>query len=173
MISVMDFGAKPALAPYKDAYLAFLKAQLLQQQSLGRQVILVSFSQAEGDEKGIADLLSLLPENSKKHIDTLLYNGENWRQICHCISAAGCLIASRFHSVVLGLCYGVPTVAISYSNKTYQLLQDLNLAESAILPEQLVSYTDAPVIEPVDVTALKEAAAAHFAALDQFLNKEG
>lgn len=170
VISVMDFGAKPALAPYKDAYLAFLERQVLQQQELGRRVILVSFSRAEGDENGIRDLLDTLPEENRMAVETLLYDGQNWKEICGQISAAACLVASRFHSVVLGLCYGVPTVAISYSNKTSQLLKDLGLADRAILPEQLQDMTDVAVIDQVDVAPLKEAAERHFAKLDQFLN---
>ena len=42
-ISVMDFGTKKALQPYRDAYLHFLKEQVLEQQAMGRQVVLVSF----------------------------------------------------------------------------------------------------------------------------------
>lgn len=169
VISVMDFGAKPTLAAYKEDYLTFLKGQVLAQQALSRKVILVSFSQAEGDEKGIRELMERLPEDSRQKAETLYYNGTNWREICKTISGASMLIATRFHSVVLGLCYGVPTVAISYSNKTTQLLKDLKLEQAAILPEQLCNTHAVSIIESVDVSKLKEDAAFHFAALDAFL----
>jgi colanic acid/amylovoran biosynthesis protein len=168
-ISVMDFGAKKALQPYRDAYLHFLKEQVLEQQAMGRQVVLVSFCKVEGDETGIRDLLAILPQSSRTGVQTLCYDGTNWKTICQQISACACLIATRFHSVVLGLSYAVPTVAISYSNKTLQLLKDLGHEADAILPEQLSSLDTPSPITNVCVESLKQAAQRHFEKLDQFL----
>lgn len=171
LISVMDFAEKPALKPYKEAYLTFLTKQILQQQELGRQVVLVSFSKAEGDERAIAELLERLP--AKETVETLCYDGYNWQQVCKKISSAACLVATRFHSMVLGLSYGVPTIAISYSNKTLQVLQDLEVAHKAILPEQLETLDASQVsaITDVCIDCLKESAQKHFEKLDQFLEK--
>lgn len=171
LISVMDFGRKPSLAAYKEDYLQFLKKQVLHQQALGRQVVLVSFSQAEGDEAAISQLLEYLPHQSKEAVETLCYDGANWKAVCEKISAAACLIATRFHSMVLGLSYGVPTIAISYSNKTLQVLQDLEVAHKAILPEQLNGLEEEQISPIADVCTdcLKESAEKHFEKLDQFL----
>lgn len=171
LISVMDLGRKPSIAAYKEDYLQFLKKQILSQQAQGRRVVLVSFSQAEGDEAAISQLLEYLPDQSKEAVETLCYDGTNWKAVCEKISAAACLIATRFHSMVLGLSYGVPTIAISYSNKTFQVLQDLGAAHKAILPEQLKDLEDAQISPITDICTdcLKESAEAHFEKLDQFL----
>ena len=162
VISVMDFAAKAALAPYEKDYLGFLRRTIRKQLELGRKVILLSFCKFEGDENTMQTLLREYPQCC-----ALGYDGTNYTEICRCIGAAGCLIASRFHSMVLGLAYGVPTVPISYSNKTMQLLQDLGCAELAITPEMLSGAQADRPIAPMDLAPWIEKAQLHFAKLDQ------
>ena len=163
VISVMDFGENPALAPYAQDYLAFLGRNIQQQLDLGRKVILLSFCQFEGDERTIGLLQKQYPQ-----VSTLSYDGTNYAQICQTIGSAACMVASRFHSMVLGLAYGVPTIAISYSNKTKQLLQDLGYGEYAITPEMLAD-AQPKVIPSLDMTHWAQLGESHFQALDQLL----
>ncbi len=170
VISLMDFEAKEDLAPYAADYFRFLTDTVRQQQALGRQVILVSFCQFEGDERAIDRFLSQCPHELKRGISTLCYTGGNHVQVCSSIASAALLIASRFHSMVLGLAYGVPTVPISYSNKTLQLLQDLGLEDYAITPSMLATGQVKP-IAPTDMTSWAEKAQLHFQILDKTLNE--
>ena len=161
VISVMDFASHASLAPYAEDYFCFLRRVIDQQTQQGRKVILLSFCAHEGDERAIERLLSQCPQE----VHRLCYDGRNYAQICSCISSASCLIASRFHSVVLGLAYGVPTVPISYSNKTLQLLQDLG--QEAICPDMLAATTQLHPIPALDMTPWVAKAQLHFAALDE------
>ena len=163
VISVMDFGANPALAPYEKDYLGFLGRNIQQQLDMGRQVILLSFCQFEGDEVTIRALQGQYPQ-----VTALPYDGTNYAQVCQTIGSAACMIASRFHSMVLGLSYGVPTIAISYSNKTKQLLQDLGYGEHAITPEMLAD-AQPKVIPSLDMTHWAQLGESHFQVLDQLL----
>lgn len=168
VISIMDFSAKPALAPFADAYYHFLLDVATQQQKIGRKIRLISFCKWEGDERAIETFLSLCPPQLRTHIQVECYNGQNWQQICERISAASFLIASRFHSMILGMVYGVPTVPISYSNKTMQVLSDLDREHFAITP-QMLSTTAADQLQPMEDTDISECvlhASNHFLALD-------
>ena len=170
VISLMDFSANPALANYAQDYFRFMQDMISHQQSLGRKVILVSFCQWEGDRRAIEQLLRQLPQT--QNLSTLYYDGKNAHAICQAISASACVVASRFHSMVLGLAYGIPTIAISYSNKTRQLLADLGKDSFAIAPEALKNTCarDARPITDVDLDRCKAQAQSHFAALDDLLN---
>lgn len=168
VISLMDFAAKEALAPYTQDYYDFLIKTVRQQVQLGRNIILVSFCRFEGDESATGQFLSRCPQELHPHISVLHYDGKNWKQVCHCISSAACLVASRFHSVVLGLAYGVPTIPISYSNKTLQLLQDLGLQDAAITP-QLLAQAQPQAVIAENLSQLQAGAEAHFAILDHIL----
>lgn len=171
VISLIDFSAKPALRAYEEDYLNFLQRQITYQQKLDREVVLVSFCRWEGDENAIEKLLARCSREQKKAIRCLFYDGQNWRQICRCISAAACVVATRFHGMVLGLVYGVPTIPISYSNKTVQLLKDMDRADSAILPEQLASL-DPEHLQPVtdiDIAYWQSQGEKHFEKLDALL----
>jgi colanic acid/amylovoran biosynthesis protein len=124
----------------------------------------------EGDENAIGQFLKKCPPELAKDVSALYYDGSNYQQLCSCISSAACLVATRFHSLVLGLAYNIPTIPICYSNKALQLLQDLGLEAAAIIPAQLAQA------EPTPVTAsgldrLEAAAEQHFTELDKRLNE--
>lgn len=171
VISPIDFSAKPALAAYEEDYLSFLQRQVAYQQSLGREVVLVSFCRWEGDENATQKLLERCTAEQKKNIRCLFYDGQNWKQICACISSAACVVATRFHSMVLGLVYGVPTIPISYSNKTVQLLKDMDRANCAVLPQQLASLQPEQTkpVTDIDIAYWQAQGEKHFERLDQLL----
>lgn len=170
VIAPIDFGAKPALAPYKEDYLTFLKDQILEQQALGRRVKLMSFCRWEGDENAIRELLALCPEEARAQIDTIFYDGQNWQMLCAVIGSAAQVIATRFHSMVLALAYAVPTLVISYSNKTRQLLEDMDRGDCAIMPQQLKAPESIRLVTDIDVDYWQTQAEKHFEKLDELLN---
>ena len=171
IISLMDFSSRPELAPYARDYYRFLTDMALYQQSMGRKVQLVSFCRWEGDERAVEEFFRCCPEEAKENISVLCYNGHNWKEICQSISGAEYVVASRFHSMVLGLAYGVPTVAISYSNKTAQLLADMGHKDAVITPQQLkdLKAPEVTAVRETDISQWKAGAQTHFAQLDRLL----
>lgn len=171
VISPIDFGAKPDLAPYKKAYLNFLRDRILEQQALGRQVILMSFCRWEGDEKAIRDLKAICEPAVRERLKTVCYDGHNWQGICNTIATASWMISTRFHAMVLGLVYKVPTVVISYSNKIRQLLKDMDREHCAIIPKALSDYSADKIcpVTDIDVDHWQAQAELHFQKLDALL----
>jgi polysaccharide pyruvyl transferase WcaK-like protein len=79
------------------------------------------------DESAIADLLRHLNDRSRSvptdqmHIPAIT----TWRSLVGSLLDVDFLIASRLHSVILGLVAGTPTVAISFEPKVEWVMQDL------------------------------------------------
>lgn len=170
IIAPIDFSAKPSLAPYKQHYLDFLTQQILEQQAMGRRVKLMSFCRWEGDENAIGELLEQCPDQARTQIDTIFYDGQNWQDLCAAIGASSYVIATRFHSMVLALAYGVPTAVISYSNKTRQLLEDMDRGHCAIAPSALKNITQIIPVTDIDIAHWQAQAEKHFEKLDELLN---
>ena len=91
----------------------------------GFSIILVSFCEAEGDEKAISKIMDLMHSN-KKRISILKYYGNNEEEVLRGLSESEYIIASRFHAVVLGIAAGKPVFPMIYSDKTLHLLKDID-----------------------------------------------
>lgn len=85
------------------------------------EVILMSLCENEGD----LNVAKKIAKNSKSKIKIINYDG-NIAEILTYIKNADYLIGARFHSIVMSLVYGIPCLPISYSNKTDNLLKDIN-----------------------------------------------
>ena len=160
------------LGPHYGDYLAFLKEQVLDQVAQGRQVILASFCRFEGDEAAVEELARMCKPEVGEKLQTLYYDGNNYVDICRSIASAAYVVATRFHSMVLALAYGVPVTVISYSNKTRQLLKDMGKDDCDIQPHMLSQFLgkQPPQITGIDPDYWEAEAEKHFQELDKILN---
>jgi colanic acid/amylovoran biosynthesis protein len=78
------------------------------------------------------------------------------------ISICSKFIASRFHAVIIGFKFKIPTIPISYNVKTENLLKDLSLSESVLLVKDINKIKNFNFINPDEkivesvITASKE-----------------
>lgn len=85
-------------------------------------VILMSFCKYEGDTDVINRIYSRL--NSNNHVKIFEYS-HDIESAVQVIADSEKVIASRFHSCVLGLLFGCEVLPIAYSDKTMNLIQDI------------------------------------------------
>lgn len=104
-----------------DEYIAKNLEVIKYYNSKDLEVILMSLCENEGD----LNIAKKIAKNSKSKIKIINYDG-NIAEILTYIKNADYLIGARFHSIVMSLVYGVPCLPISYSNKTDNLLKDIN-----------------------------------------------
>lgn len=103
----------------------------------GHSIRLVSFSKVLCDEDAALEVLQRCPGHIRNSVQLLFYRGGNLQKVLDTIRNAHCLIASRFHAMVLGLSFGVPVLPVPYSPKTTNVLADLNCQQYGISSEQL------------------------------------
>ena len=174
IISVMDFSERDNLKPYANDYEKFLIHNIEKQLSKRRKVVLTSFCKYEGDENAINRIMDICNKKQYKGISAHYYNGINWRETLEIISESSCIIASRFHGMILGLTYGIPRLPIIYNEKCKKILNDIECSEFGVDLENLKEFDkkEFEFIPQQDLTMLKQKAELQFFELDKVLCKE-
>ena len=88
------------------------------------KVVLTSFCEREGDGIGIRELLNRV---ASSYVTTCYYDGD-MDKILSLFANSSFVIASRFHSFILGILFGKPVFPIAYNCKTENYLYDLNFS---------------------------------------------
>ena len=121
IISVIDVTKKVQKQEHAEMYYKRMAecADFLQEQ--GQKVVLFSFCEGEGDMAAIAEVQSYMSET--KNVEVL--NHKNIKESLDCIRNCKGLITARFHGMVLGINYGKEVYPVIYSDKTTQVLRDI------------------------------------------------
>ena len=138
------------------------------------EIILASFCEEEGDLLAAKKIKNYL--NDSSNIVVLNYDGQNRKEFIDIMSESSYIIATRFHAMILGMVAKIPVYPIIYSDKTKNVLKDINfkgkyadLRESKTLTYE--SAKDNLMINyVVDINKLKKNASQHFMKLDKYLN---
>lgn len=126
VISVLDLaprGGKYSIRQYQTGYEANLAAlsDLLVEQ--GYRVELVSFCQLQGDEAAAQRIQQAMQHGSSPNVTILSYQ-EQLEPVLEAFAKADRVVATRFHSIVLGWLYNKPVLPVVYDLKCTQLLED-------------------------------------------------
>lgn len=121
-VNIRSVNKWPSLKPNKTKYLNKTKDIIEYYQKLGYEIKLLSFCGSYGDNDITDELYSML--GNKQSVERLYYKG-NLDECILAISSAEYILATRFHSIVLGLIYGAKTIPVSYSIKAENMLKTL------------------------------------------------
>lgn len=177
-VSVIDCGGRDpssALDEFQEAYIQHMSELLQQYLSNGHTLVLCSFCENEGDMRGIHRILNRMGRTADSEIQILPYTGTNDKDVIGAIAASECVIATRFHAMVLGLKAGKPVLPIIYSDKTLRVLEDLGFRGNLVDCRKEASWaniTDSSGWihpEQLSLEQLESDAQAHFLKLDQLL----
>lgn len=122
VISVMDIARHTTDKDVITAYYRLLKKSIDMMQKSGTHVTLLSLCEREGDTTAVQKLLQMV--ESPDSIDTYVYRG-NLAETLRLFNNATFVIATRFHSMIVGFAFGKPVYPIAYSCKMKHYLQDL------------------------------------------------
>lgn len=128
-ISVIDCESKTeepnALAHYAENYRETVLELIRYYTALQYHIVLASFCAAEKDDDAIQKIMECLQEEQRSHVRTLGYHGTNAEELLRELCASEIVVGTRFHAVVLGIAAGKKVLPIIYSDKTKNLLNDL------------------------------------------------
>jgi len=91
----------------------------------GYKVVYMSFCNFEGDKIAIKYLLSSMSVEMSSRIDVFYYDG-NIDEALALLARSEIIMAGRFHAVILGLLFEKTVLPMAYSNKTINLLKDID-----------------------------------------------
>lgn len=138
----------------------------------GKRPVLMSFCKAEGDERAMEGILQRLEPGLRAQVGTLRYDGD-MDAFLEAYRRADRVIATRFHAMILALCFEKPVFSLSYSDKVKNVMNDLHFGAHCTTfdlksPEEVLFCCALPA----DLAAYKKAAQKQFAQLDRFLEEE-
>ena len=163
------FGISEYAAAYRSFSLAAIRALLAR----GYGVTLASFNESQGDELEIEALVGGLTEREREGVTCARYHTRP-EEVVRELEDAECVVATRFHAMVLGIAHGCRVLPVIYNQKTEKVLEDLAYPLSVRLDELAGADADALVArllatEPVDVAPLAAGSEGQFQFLDRLL----
>lgn len=142
----------------------------------GKKIKYMSFCKSEGDEEAIRKIKSKIPKEYLKGISEYYYNG-NIEEALGVVRKSEIIVATRFHAMILGFIYGKKVLPIAYSEKTLNVLEDLEFKGEYIEFSNLKKMTAQIVLgskklEKIKLENAKQDSLKHFEKLDIYLNSD-
>lgn len=137
----------------------------------GKRIIILSFCGEQDDDRAALSLLKRLSGEERENVSHILYSG-NVEEVLDVIKSADYVVGTRFHSIVLGLLFSKQVIPICYSNKSRELLNDLNYHnyyDMSNLPNPSKGFFFFQLDEDIR-KRLEDSSQKQFRAFEKFLN---
>lgn len=123
-ISTINFKFRKDLEKYKEKYNDVLIKTIDYFTEMNYKVKLFSFCEYEGDSETNGTILKNI--KNKEQVESIVYNGD-LKGFLRKYSQVEYMICSRFHSMVLSYIFEQKMCVLSYSSKTTNVINDLNI----------------------------------------------
>jgi colanic acid/amylovoran biosynthesis protein len=173
VVSVIKPSIRKHLSKYDDIYYSKIKEIALLFIEKGYNVTLMSFCDNEGDREAIDEIINLIPNEFLSKVSKHLYE-LNIEETLNIIASSKFIVATRFHSMILGWVYNKPVFPIVYSEKMTNVMEDLGFQGlytkinniEFLKPEEVFQCMKT---NRIDVSMQVKSAEKHFEKLDEFL----
>jgi len=155
--SIIDVNHKDGLSKYYDEYIDSTIKSIKSLIGNGYKCCLMSFCEKEGDLSVINNIMNKLDGESKKNVTTYDYKGD-LEEAFNIIAEFNLLIGARFHANIIAQLLNIPILPVIYSDKTSNMLKDINLDKLMITMDKLDMQFDENVLNKAfnNKTDLKE-----------------
>ncbi|WP_434798700.1 polysaccharide pyruvyl transferase family protein [Terrisporobacter vanillatitrophus] len=170
--SIIDVTHKKGLYQYNEKYIESIVKSIELVVSKGYDCLLMSFCESEGDLRAINNIKRKLSKETLNKVNIYEYKG-NLDEAINLISKLKLFVAARFHANIIGLLCQVGILPVIYSDKTTNMLKDINLNQILVHMENLDSLYDNDIIEnalnnKADLCEISKEAKNQFKKLDEF-----
>ncbi|MFS0614938.1 polysaccharide pyruvyl transferase family protein [Lederbergia ruris] len=174
LISVIEPSFRKNLEGYDEVYYNKLKDISLYFIKRGYKVLLMSFCKNEGDERAVKKIMDLIPKDKLSMVTKHEYR-ENIDDALNAITNTTAVIATRFHSMILGWVFNKPVFPITYSGKMKNVIKDVGFkgnytdfnSISSLNPEDVFKFIET---NKIDVSRQIKKSMEHFKVLDKYLS---
>lgn len=129
--SIIDLERREDLKEYEEIYINNIINLIKKAYTENYSIVLFSFCEYEGDLKMINKIKDKLPYNIKAKIEVYSYVDDIKSALSE-IEKLKIMVASRFHAVILSQVFNQCVIPFIYSDKTLNVLKDINLNNIAI-----------------------------------------
>lgn len=168
VISVVNLKYKKGIEKYYNQYINVIKKMCIELKQKGNEVILLSLCEEQGDYSCCQDI------GEKIGIPVIAYSNK-LKEVIDCIASAEYIVATRFHSMILGWIYNCKVFPIIYDEKTKNVLRDFDWTEEVCTLDELGKITGEYVLENAhqlfNIQKIKKSAQNQFEALDKVLSE--
>ncbi|RDW22398.1 hypothetical protein CWR48_01450 [Oceanobacillus arenosus] len=171
--SLINLEKREDLRNYNTVYNDKIVELVEYYSKLGFSINLFSFCEQEGDLSMCNNIKQRIGVEHKSKVKIINYNG-NIDAFLVKYRSCDLIIGTRFHSIILALLYNINVFPIIYSNKTHNILNDLNLEGNGVFiknMEKLKPENVIPIPNKIDIDKVCDEATNQFKALDLFVGK--
>ena len=141
------------------------------------KIVLMSFCKSEGDEDAIKSILKKIKSKRKmENIEYYFYRG-NIVEALNKIADSQIVVGTRFHANILGLIMKKTIIPIAYSDKTINVLKDMNYKGKIFDIRDIENFNidsldEKDLFYKYDVSFQKEDSERQFEKLDEIIKSE-
>lgn len=174
VISVIQLSNRESLKKYKASYQNHILEITRKFIKKGYIVTMMGFCENEGDKKAINEIIQMLEDKERKHIKSYIYSGD-LEDSLKVIQETKFVLGSRFHAMILAWVFKKPVYPIIYSDKSLNVIQDvdfdgpfsnINSLEEVNIDEVINNLNQ---YNTIDINRQKLSAKEQFKKLDDFL----
>lgn len=176
VISVVNLEKDGIKNSNKDLYYNYISKIAKNFLIKGKRIVFVGFCRKQGDYIAIEQIVNRISSKFSDNIEIINYPEKDIPYILGVFKNAEAVFASRYHAGIIGMLYKKKTYFLSYSNKTKNVLNDIDRKircidinkEINVAPEDFISQYGYCISEE-RLSKLKESANRQFLKLDLIL----
>ena len=142
----------------------------------GYNATLMSFCKDEGDEECINSIINKMKKNKVRKIPSKYFYRGDLHEALNVLGSSKIIVGTRFHANIIGMLMDKVIIPIAYSDKTINVLNDMNFEGKIFDVRKLEEFTINSLEEKdlnykINVSRQKKDALKHFDKLDNILNE--
>lgn len=175
-ISVINLNGRKDLQEYQETYMNKMLEIIMDAINRNLKVTLFSFCEDEGDMEIIEKIVESIDFKYRDNIDIVNYEGDI-ENFLNRFKEMENIVGTRFHACILSQVFGQGLYPIIYSNKTYNVLKDINLTDNYAYIKDIEQLKPKHVLDIISSNKINDTkifsdAEKQFQSLDEYIRAQ-